>query len=145
MELIIMALHLANNTCSMIHVRWNSVSFWPDVPEGETLSNRIDYHGPPPCELKYAGEERGDDWSSRMTPVHRVFQSFSISSYLTWSIWCHEIDLYVKAVEIIHGVVFTKLRTRMEFCSLTGGSALFQQPAPMKTKSSKNNNYQTRK
>ena len=47
--------------------------FDPDVPEGETLSNGIDYHGPPPCELEYAGEERGDDWSSRMTPVHRVF------------------------------------------------------------------------
>lgn len=35
--------------------------FDTDVPEGETLSNGIDYRGPPPCELKYAGEERGDD------------------------------------------------------------------------------------
>ena len=25
--------------------------FDPDVPEGEILSNGIDYHGPPPCEL----------------------------------------------------------------------------------------------
>lgn len=36
-------------------------NFDTDVPEGETLSNGIDYHGPPPCELKYAGVERGDD------------------------------------------------------------------------------------
>ena len=50
---------------------------------------------------------------------------------------CHGIGLYIKVVEIIHGLVLQNQVQKSNFCSLIRGSALFQQPEPMKTKSSK--------
>ena len=44
----------------------NHYHLYQDVLEGETLSYEIEYHSPPPRE-EYAGEERGDNWSSRNT------------------------------------------------------------------------------
>ena len=56
---------------------------------------------------------------------------------------CRGIDLYIKVVEIIHGLVLQNQVQKSNFCSLIRGSALFQQPEPMKTKSSKCNSYYT--
>ena len=54
---------------------------------------------------------------------------------------CHGIGLYIKVVEIIHGLVLQNQVQKSNFCWLIRGSALFQKPEPMKTKSSKYNSY----
>ena len=89
-----------------------------DVPDRETLSYWIDFHDPPPYE-----EYDRETWKEGTIEVPEIPWPLPRESFNLFKSQvnpldrsdCHGLDLNIKAVEIIHGLFFTKSSTRIEF------------------------------